>query len=111
MKINEFNMKNENDNKKYIENDYKLILLIFSIIFILIIIYFNMLLSDVFIRFINKYTIIGKYLDDIKTFFKTENKNIINMKGGGITEKQNDFYIINNDLPLSDYSDVSSIEF
>ena len=115
MKINEKNMKEEEDNKKFIEKDYQFLLIIFSLITILLIIYFKILLSDIFIRFINKYTNLGKYLENFKNMFKsdkkvvTENnlKLIDNMRGGSYN---NHSYIVNNDLPLSDYSDVSSIE-
>jgi len=113
MKSNEKNMKEEEDNKKYIEKDYQLILMIFSLITILLIIYFKILLSDIFIRFINKYTNLGKYLENLKNMFKSEKKVtennlklIDNMRGGSYNHN----YIVNNDLPLSDYSDVSSIE-
>jgi len=114
MKSNEKNMKEEEDNKKYIEKDYQLILMIFSLITILLIIYFKILLSDIFIRFINKYTNLGKYLENLKNMFKSEKKVVTennlklidNMRGG----TYNHSYIVNNDLPLSDYSEVSSIE-
>lgn len=114
MKINEDKMKEVEDNKKYIDRDYQLILIVFSIIIILLIIYFKILLSDIFIRFINKYTNLGKYLQKIKDYMVINKKteltydNIKEMKGG--CPDYND-YIVNNDLPLSDYSEISSIEF
>lgn len=113
MKKNEKKMKDEEDNKKYIEQDYQLILIIFSIISILLIIYFKILLSDIFIRFINKYTSAGEYLEKLKNFFgknnikEVEKIKIDVMRGGTY---KNIEYIVNNDLPLSDYSEISSIE-
>lgn len=109
-------LSEDNENKKN-NKDYKLQFLVYSSITILLIIYFQLLFSDIFIDFLKQYTSIGYKLESFKNYlFSSSPKNIekpINLIGGGNhLDKQlkiRDF-IVNNDLPLSD-SDISSIDF
>ena len=107
MKNNEKKIKKNEDNKNFKKLDYSYLLLIISLVFILIILFFKILLNDVFIRFIYKYTKFGIFLRNIKDFFSYEKikltKEILDQKGG-----MNEYY--NKDLPLSDWS-LSSIDF
>ena len=110
MKKNEQKIKNEEDNKELIQLDYSYLLLILSIVFILIIIFFKILLTDLFIRFVYKYTSLGIYLRNMKDFLSYEKveltEKVINQGGGGKS-----FEYFNNELPVSDWSGLSSIDF
>lgn len=111
--INKINESKDNKRNK----DYKLDFLIYSLIAILTIIYFQLLFSDIFIDFLKNYSSFAYKLESFKlylfpkTISKLTKKNI-NMLGGGSSKIDNlkirDF--INNDLPISD-SDISSIIF
>ena len=107
MKKNEKKIKQNEDNKNLKKLDYSYLLLIISLVFILILLFFKILLNDIFIRFIYKYTNFGKYLRNIKDFFSYEKieltEKIMEQKGG-----MDEYY--NKDLPLSDWS-LSSIDF
>lgn len=107
--INKINQENNDKNEN---KDYKTHFLIYSFIFILIIIYFKLLFSDIFISFLKNYTSFAYKLENFKllffykSFYKPTHKNI-NLLGGNQNIRD---YIINNDLPLSD-SDISSFDF
>jgi hypothetical protein len=111
MKQNEKKIKETEDNKELIDLDYSYLLLILSMVFILIIIFFKILLNDIFIRFIFKYTIFGEYLRKMKDYFSFEKieltKEVLKQTGGA----NNSFEFFNNELPVSDWSGLSSIDF
>jgi len=111
MKKNEKKMKDEEDNKEFRKLDYSYLLLILSLVFILIILFFKILLNDIFIRFIYKYTSLGSYLRNMKDFLSYEKieltEKVIKQEGGGNRTLE----YFNNELPLSDWSGLSSIEF
>ena len=110
MKKNEQKIKDQEDNKEFKKLDYSYLLLILSMVFILIIVFFKILLDDIFIRFVYKYTNFGSYLRNIKDFLSYEKieltNKVINQGGGNKTLEY-----FNNELPLSDWSGLSSIEF
>ena len=97
----------QEDNKKL---DYSYLLLILSLVFILIILFFKILLNDIFIRFVYKYSSLGLYLRNMKDFLSYEKieltEKVINQGGGNKS-----FEYFNNELPLSDWSGLSSIDF
>jgi hypothetical protein len=107
MKKNENKKKDEEDNKKL---DYSYLLLILSLVFILIILFFKILLNDIFIRFVYKYSSLGSYLRNMKDFLSYEKieltEKVIKQEGGNRTLEY-----FNNELPLSDWSGLSSIDF
>ena len=110
MKNNEKKIKDQEDNKEFRKLDYSYLLLILSLVFILIILFFKILLNDIFIRFVYKYTSLGSYLRNMKDFLSYEKieltEKVINQEGGNRTLEY-----FNNELPLSDWSGLSSIEF
>lgn len=110
MKQNEQKINKTEDNKELIELDYSYLVLILSLVVVLIIIFFKVLLNDIFIRFIYKYTIFGVYLRKMKDYFSYEKVELTKeiLKGGG---QPNSFEFFNNELPLSDWSGLSSINF
>jgi len=110
MKQNEKNIKETDDNKELIDLDYSYLLLILSLVFVLIIIFFKILLNDIFIRFIYKYTIFGVFLRKMKDNLSYEKVELTKeiLKGGG---QSNSFDFFNNELPVSDWSGSSGINF
>lgn len=104
------NEKKKDENKEYRKLDYSYLLLILSLVFILIILFFKILLNDIFIRFVYKYSSLGSYLRNMKDFLSYEKieltEKVINQGGGNRTLEY-----FNNELPLSDWSGLSSIEF
>ena len=82
----------------------------FYCVFILIILFFKILLNDIFIRFVYKYSSLGLYLRNMKDFLSYEKieltEKVINQGGGN---KSLEYF--NNELPLSDWSGLSSIDF
>jgi len=114
MKQNEKKITEKDDNKELIDLDYSYLLLILSLNFILIIVFFKILLNDIFIRFIYKYTFLGVYLRKIKDYLsynKIELTNEILKQEGGGMGIVNSFDYFNNEMPLSDWSKLSSINF
>ena len=102
--------KDQKDNKEFKKLDYSYLLLILSLVFILIILFFKILLNDIFIRFVYKYTSLGIYLRKMKDFLSYEKieltEKVINQEGGNRSLEY-----FNNELPLSDWSGLSSINF